>query len=477
MEFLAAIAAVCLLVWTGAVLLRGGPLVGCLIFLGLATCFSYDFLNFNAGVTLTIDRVFWIVLMLLAVIWRQRGWSVRKPLNLADKLALVLVGYLAVRTLLTDPHGTGMMPFVNLVLWYVMPLGIYFAMRQTRFDRRENVIVLASLTFFGLYLAAMVIAERFEVYDVLFPRYIVTSMADKTTEFVGRGRGPLLHPIITGIQLAACFFAALMFWPRVGRLGRYGVALAAAVFALSFYSTMTRSVWMGAGLGLVVIVGASMPRNWRAPVLGATVLLAGLVAATNWDQFVAFKRDKNLTARETADSVTLRPAMAEVAWLMILDKPVFGCGFGQYIPEHKNYLADRSTEFVLERTRHYAPHNLLFGIASETGLVGLGLFLALLAAWGYDAWRLWRKTDAPLWKRQQGLFFLAVLSAYLVNGMFHHIALVPMSNLLLFFAAGMNAAVRTPIRTVANMAVRESAASVTRQKSDCVAAALSIELP
>jgi len=188
-----------------------------------------------------------------------------------------------------------------------------------------------------------------------------------------------------------------------------------------------------------------MPRNWRAPVLGAAVLLAGAYAAANWDEFVAFKRDKNLTARETADSVTLRPAMAQVAWLMILDKPIFGCGFDQYIPEHKNYLADRSNEFVLERTRNYSQHNLFFGIATETGLVGLGLFLALLIAWAGDAWRLWRAADAPLWSRQQGLFFLAVLSAYLVNGMFHHIALVPMSNLLLFFVAGMNAAVRFPL--------------------------------
>jgi O-antigen ligase len=199
---------------------------------------------------------------------------------------------------------------------------------------------------------------------------------------------------------------------------------------------------MGAGLGVVIIVGVSMPRHWRAPVLGAAVLSAGIFAAANWEQFVAFKRDKNLTARETADSVTLRPAMAQVAWLMILDKPVFGCGFGQYIPEHKNYLSDRSTDLLLERTRNYAPHNLLFGVATESGLVGLGLFLALLCAWGVDAWHLWRAADAPLWSRQQGLFFLAVLSAYLVNGMFHHIALIPMSNLLLFFVAGMNAAVR-----------------------------------
>jgi O-antigen ligase len=454
MEILAAIAAACLLVWTGVLLLRGGPLAGCLLFLAAATCFSSDFLNINAGpMKLTIDRIFWAVVMLLALVWRQRGWSDLKPLRAADWLALALVGYMAVRALLTDPHGTGLTPLVNLVLWYVMPLGIYWTMRNTRIDRRQNAMILACLTFFGLYLAVTVIAERFEIYALVYPRYIVTSMADKTAEFVGRGRGPLLHPIITGIQLAACFSAALMFWPRVVRLGRCGVVLATVCFALAFYSTMTRSVWMGAGLGLVVIIGASMPSSWRAPVLGMVVLLAGIFAVADWDNLVAFKRDKHLTARETADSVTLRPVMAQVAWLMILDRPIFGCGFGQYLPEHLNYLADRSTDLVLEKSRPYSPHNLLFGIVTETGLVGLGLFLALLSAWSYDAWKLWCRASAPLWARQQGLFFLAVLSAYLVNGMFHHIALIPMSNLLLFFTAGMNAAVQPGLgRDAANNA-------------------------
>ena len=61
MELLAAIAAVCVLVWTGVILLRGGPLAGCLLFMAAATCLSADFFSFNAGaVRLTIDRVFWV---------------------------------------------------------------------------------------------------------------------------------------------------------------------------------------------------------------------------------------------------------------------------------------------------------------------------------------------------------------------------------------------------------------------------------
>ena len=337
------------------ILLRGGPLAGCLLFMAAATCLSADFFSFNAGaLRLTIDRVFWGVVMLLYLIWRQRGWTDPKPLQAADKAALALVAYLAVRTLLTDPHGTGLTPVVNLVLWYVMPLGIYWVVRQSRIDRPQNTMVFTCLTLFGIYLAVTVIAERFEAYWLVYPRYIVTSMTEKTAEFVGAAAVPCCSPSSPASSSRPVSSAVLMFWPRLGRWGRCGVALAAAVFALAFYSTMTRSVWMGAGLGLVVIVGLSMPSKLACvPVLGAAVLLAGAIAAANWEQFVAFKRDKNLTARETADSVALRPVMARVAWLMVLDRPLWGCGFGQYLPEHENYLADRSTELVLEKSRPY----------------------------------------------------------------------------------------------------------------------------
>jgi O-antigen ligase len=443
MEFLAAIAMACILMWTGTILFRGGAVAGCLLFLAVATCLGPDFYGFSAGpLRLTIDRVFWVVVMLLYLIWRKRGWTDPKPLQAADKLALIFVAYLAARTLWTDPHGTGLTPIINVVLQYVMPLGIYWVVRQSRIDQRDNTIVFICLALFGVYLSVTVIAERLEAYSLVYPQYIVTSMNEKMADFVGRGRGPLLCPMVTGIQLMASFAATVLLWPRCGRLARCGLVLTVAVCTLAFYCTMTRSVWMGAGLGLAAIAALGMPSKWRLPVLGTAILLAGTFAAANWEQLVAFKRDKNLTAKETADSVNLRPVMARVTWLMVLDRPLFGCGFGQYLVEHKNYLADRSTKLVLEKCRPYSPHNLLFGIVTETGLVGLGLFLSLLIAWSYDAWRVWRAVELPPWARQQGLFFLAVLSAYLANGMFHHIALIPMSNLLLFFAAGMNAAVR-----------------------------------
>jgi len=200
---------------------------------------------------------------------------------------------------------------------------------------------------------------------------------------------------------------------------------------------------MGCAASVAILAAAAMPRRWRLPVLGSALLVAALAVAAHWEQVVAFKRDRDLTEKETASSVYLRPVLAVLGWHMFLDHPLFGCGFDQYTYQHQDYLADRSTDLVLEKARGYKPHNVFLAVLTETGLVGLGLFVALLALWVRDAWRLWRSAAAPPRARQLGLLFLAALAAYLANGAFHHVAFIPMSNTLLFFLAGVTAAWRS----------------------------------
>jgi hypothetical protein len=57
-------------------------------------------------------------------------------------------------------------------------------------------------------------------------------------------------------------------------------------------------------------------------------------------------------------------------------------------------------------------------------------------------WRLWRNAAIPLWARQQGLLFLIALSVYLINGMFHEVSVMSMTNMTLFFLAGVTAGLR-----------------------------------
>jgi O-antigen ligase len=151
---------------------------------------------------------------------------------------------------------------------------------------------------------------------------------------------------------------------------------------------------------------------------------------------VAFKRDKDVTAEDVAESARLRPILAMVAWHMFLDRPIFGCGFGQYEQESPPYLSDRTTDLPLEKARPYIQHNVFLSMLTQTGLLGMGLLVALLACWTRTAWRLWHSAMAPWWVRNMGLLFLAALGVYLPNAMFHDVSIIPMVNMLLFFFGG-----------------------------------------
>ena len=438
------IVAVVLLVWGAVLFFRGGLLGGCLVFLLAATCLGPNFYALEVGpLRLSLDRILWPLLIFQYLVWHWRGWDDPKSVRAADVVLVVLIAYLAVRTFTADWLADGAAPATRLVLSYVMPLGVYWVARQSRPSQRAGAALLACLALFGLYLAVTVAAEYFQASWLVWPRYIVETLDNKKLEFIGRGRGPLLNPMVTGILLAACWSAAILGLGRLGRRGRAALVPACLLFALAAWCSMTRTVWIGAGLSVAVVAGAMLPRCWRLPVLGGAVLAAALAVCTHWEHVVAFKRDRDLTARETANSVYVRPVLAMVAWHMFLDHPLLGCGFDQYSRRHQDYLADRSTALVLEYARGNLPHNVLLAVLAETGLVGLGLFLALLGLWTRDAWRLWRDPTAPLWVRQPGLLFLATLAAYLTNGAFHHVAFIPMSNTLLFFLAGVTAAWRS----------------------------------
>jgi O-antigen ligase len=449
MEALAIIAGIAALVWGSVVLLRGGLLGGCLMVLLAAACFSVPFFKMPLGpVPLTADRVLLVLVVLQYVVWRRCGWVDPKPLGKPEILLLVFLAMLVVSTFSADWTASNDQPLAWLIVYYLTPAVVYWIARQTPLSERAILTLFACFALFGVYLAATSLAEYFEAWWLVFPRYIVTTAMDKSAEFVGRGRGPLLNPIANGVMLTICLSTLLLWWPRLKRPGKLLLAATASLLVMAISLSLTRSVWLGGAFALALLVAAAIPWNWRLPLLGGGLLLAIFAAGSEWETLLAFKRDKNLSAEETASSVQLRPIMAVVAWHMFLDRPLFGCGYSQYKSEHLNYVSDRSTDLPLERARGYIPHNVALSLLTETGLVGFGLFSAILFFWIRDAWRLWRKGDAPLWVRQQGLLFLVAASVYLINGMFHDVSVVPMANLTLFFLAGVTAGLRPSLPRV-----------------------------
>jgi len=435
MTILAAIIGAAALVWGAVVFWRGGLLGGSLAVLLAGTVFGHYFYNVPLGpAPLTIDRVLWVLLLAQTLVWRRWGMNDPKPLGKPEILLGLFAAVLLLSTLTHDWRTDNNAPMARFLFFYVMPLGMYWVARQNRITEERMRWLLGFFAVLGFYLAVTAVAEMKQVWWLVYPQYIASP---EYPVFLGRGRGPLLNPPGNGILMGIGLVSMLLWWPRLGRRGQLLLLAASLVFFAGVYSTLTRCAWIGAGLGLMILLGLTLPRAWRVPVLASSLIVASLVAVTQWERILAFKRDETATAEDTAKSVKLRPILARVAWNMFLDRPLLGCGFGQYMNESKYYLHDRTTELVLETARPYCQHNVFLAILTETGLVGMGLFVALLSYWTRDAWRLWRCRALPLGMRQQGLLMLALLGNYLANGLFHDVSLIPMVNMVLFFLAGV----------------------------------------
>jgi len=328
MEGVVVIAGVGAILWGAILLLRGGILAGCLAVLFTGCCLGYPLFHLQVDpIPVTVDRILWVVLLGQCVVWRKFGWAASKPFGACDAVlaSLMVVLGLSALGLGSEPGNTRAIS--KLVFFFIMPAGIYWAARQARLSPRAVVGLLASLTVFGAYLALTAIGERCDARWIVFPPYI---LSPEYPEFLGRARGPLLSPIGNGILFGACAAAALLLWTRLGRWGKAALTPVILLMLGGAYLTLTRSVWMGVGLGLMLVAALCTPAAWRKTLVAGSLLAAILVAATQWENLLSFKRDKALSAEEMAESARLRPILATVAWKMFLDRPLWGCGLGRY---------------------------------------------------------------------------------------------------------------------------------------------------
>lgn len=435
MEAIVVIAAVATVVWGAILLGRGGLVAACLAVLLTGCCLGYPFFHLRVDpIPLTLDRLLWFLMLAQCVAWRRFGWAAPKPIGTPDLVLGLFIAVLSMSAIALSWEALDRQALSKLLFFFVMPLGVYWAARGTKVTQKSIPWILACLTLFGSYLAVTALGERYGAAWLVFPPYV---LSPEYPEFLGRARGPLLTPIGNGVYLGTCLAAGWLLCTRLNRWGKLAMLPVLLLISGGVFLTLTRSVWMGAGLGLLLVAAFPAPPAWRKAMVAGSLVAAVLVAATQWENLWSYKRDKALSAEETAESAKLRPILATVAWKMFLDRPLWGCGLGRYPEASQEHLADRSTDLPLEKARPFIQHNIFLALLTETGLAATGLFVLLLGLWWREAWRLWRLPGPAASPRQLGLLFLAAEMNYVVNGMFHDVAIIPTINMLLFLLAGM----------------------------------------
>lgn len=438
MEIVIAIFAVGALFWWGAYARRGSLWVGCAGFIALGYVLAPTLWTMHAGpIPLTIDRLL-LAGLGAAFLWKWRqGELALRHVSAADWLLLAAIGYFTLRCAMTPPpppDGSSVKPWWRLIAAFWTPAALFVAARTANDGERPWRVMLWILAGLGGFLALTAFAEIGKQWWAVFPRYIANP--ELGTHF-GRARGPALNSASLGVMLTVCFWAAWMLWPGLSRARQALTGGLLLAIAGGVYFTYTRSTWIGLAAGLAVIPLIQLPQ-WRMALV-ILLLLGGSIGAVAFGEKVTNLGRKD-TDGSAEHSVYQRASFVFVSMRMWRDAPLLGCGFGRYYDLKMPYLSDRSQQLELESLRNLDHHNTLLSILVETGIVGVTLFVGLIAAWFRMAWQLYRADDLPAWERSQGLFQLAVLINYVSSALFHDLTLLPTEHWPLFLTAGVSSA-------------------------------------
>lgn len=417
----------------GGVLFSGQ---GILLTITVTTLFAGIILGYpfwhtrSFGIPVTVDRLLLgCVILGTTLVIAQKGVTLHN-LRRGDLFVAVFLAYLGICATITAIGEGEPSPLSRWLFFYLVPGILYFSVRQTAISHSGERAILLAIGCLGVYLSLTGLAEVLELRFLVVPSYIVDRSAG--SEFLGRARGPLLNPIVNGFLMTTAWAAWALLGRLVSRQWWPALTVIHGIMAAGIICTLTRSVWLGAFFSGILIGYYFLPKGYRLAWLVTGVFGMIGVALVVKGFFWEMKRDRDLSAAEAARSAQLRPVLAQVAWEMTKDHPFFGVGLAEYDRAKRKYLADPQASLPINQAKAYTQHNVFLSILVETGIIGLVAFLFLLASWVRDI-------TAVTAGRQRDLALLAgvVLAAYIINGLFHDVSIIPQMNGVLFTVVGL----------------------------------------
>ncbi|GAA2062377.1 O-antigen ligase family protein [Williamsia deligens] len=317
-------------------------------------------------------------LLLSTAIW---GWANRERLPRPGVVELVMaiyLGYNVVSTVLPHEYGAGaFIPtaepinlFRMILSSTAMPFALYFVGRTIGNDARRARVVMWFMVAIGAY-STLVSIGQFHAPGLVWPRYIVSD-----PNWVGRANGVPNQPVVNGIIILLGFICAMYLAsrPESGRAARVIAGVVAATSVYAVFLTHTRIIYLA--LVLVLVVAAVIARGYRTGFVLIGALGAAAVVA-NWSTFTSSDRAKGGVG--STSEVLDRLNTAATSFWGFQEKPVFGWGLGRFISLNTLHHQQWTPSTPFDRGLGIAPHFNELGILSDLGIVGLVLWLAVLA--------------------------------------------------------------------------------------------------
>lgn len=371
------------------------------------------------------DRILLAVSMLLLVLdWRTR-WT-RFRFNAAHALALATVIWAAASAYVTGTLTSTLGGFAlldRLVIPYVA-----FALAPVIFpDAASRRILLKVLTVIGIYLGVTAIFEVVGPHGLVFPRFI---MQPNLGISFGRARGPFLAADADGAVLTAAFFSSVANAAlTASRRWRVVSAISCLLCLAGILLTLTRAVWLGAGVSIIV-AALLHPRTRRAlPIFAVVAILAVVGVLGSSNSLRAKVTDRTTTSRSVFDRLN-----TDAGGLRAIEtRPLTGVGWTKFIDVSARYVR-QARDYPLTST-DIEIHNVVLSRLAELGLIGGGLWILSVCLGPLTAVWSRRRLDAPE-NRWIWLATVGILGDWLVQIQFSPFP-YPLPNTVMWLFAGL----------------------------------------
>lgn len=352
----------------------------------------------------SLDRVAFGLLIytgLLRALMLRKPWSVYRRVTW-PMLALLL---LALAGIVNQPYEA--QSWSLFAAKWVVPFALYH-LAGLVFDDAASLrkfetwalVILAYLSFTAI--AFLIGAKEF-----IFPRFILDQSIGLHAD---RARGPFLQAVANGVTLNLLGLLALDSFRRARLRGSIALVFLIAL-PLAILATRTRAVWLSFAVSVLALFLLSSNLRLRRACM--CLLVAGAVSSL---LVAGFGSPSTSLADRFSDRspVDYRVAVYQAGWEMFTEKPFWGWSPVQVQPE----LSKRISGFHVE---DFFLHDTYLEIAVEHGLLGLGLYLWMMA----DLFRLGRKhlpravlRGTPFVDRQFRHIWPVLVMVYLVNASF-----------------------------------------------------------
>lgn len=297
----------------------------------------------------------------------------------------------------------------------LIPFVMYSVGRYT-FDRAAAVrALLWVIMTLAAYSAWVSITPTTGPKDLVWPRFLVDGSLPAADTWIGRAVGVFNQPVVNGLILTIGVAVAMLFVTKRSGEPRWRRCLAFVIAigcGIGLYLTHTRIAWLSGAL--MIVIGVLLAKGYRAGYVAALGVTATAVVA-NWSVFTSSDRAAGGVGSES--EVHDRLNVIQTAAWAFNEKPLAGWGIGRFVMVNTYHHQQWSSDVPWQRGYSAASHENEMGILAELGLIGLVLWIAVLALLAYRLWDAYRTLpDQGLWGKPLVLIAITAFTVLVCTG-------------------------------------------------------------